>query len=152
MGTSCSPNSLALRCQGFQRPLFKLIVVLFLADVGIVEPTLQHSVDQERQFVCRGDDALRFSDAGTEAATKSAKCALAAKQALGAQAKNGSSAADRFSCSAFEDTASTDFVIGAQAEPRHEVFFGRPRTHPFILNRGSLATGVLRKVAFVNKG
>ena len=24
---------------------------------------------------------------------------------------------------------STDFVIGAQAEPRHEVFFGRPRTH-----------------------
>lgn len=115
--------------QGFERPLFDLIIVLFLADVGVVDAALQHSVDQERQFVCRGDDSLRFSDAGTETATKSAKRAFAAKQALGVQAKNSSSAADRLTCSAFEQTAPGDFVIGAQAEPRDEMFFCRPWTH-----------------------
>ena len=71
-----------LACQGFERPLFELIIVLFLADVGVVDAALQHPVDQEGQFVCRGDDSLRFSDAGTKTATKSAKRALAAKQAL----------------------------------------------------------------------
>ena len=70
-----------LACQGFERPLFELIIVLFLADVGVVDAALQHPVDQEGQFVCR-DDSLRFSDAGTKTATKSAKRALAAKQAL----------------------------------------------------------------------
>jgi len=70
-----------LACQGFERPLFELIIVLFLADVGVVDAALQHPVDQEGQFVCR-DDFLRFSDAGTKTATKSAKRALAAKQAL----------------------------------------------------------------------
>ena len=62
-------------CQGFERPLFELIIVLFLADVGVVDAALQHPVDQEGQFVCRGDDSLRFSDAGTKTATKSAKYA-----------------------------------------------------------------------------
>ena len=88
-----------------------------MADVGVVEAALQYSVDEERQLVCRGDDSLRFSDTGTEAATISAKCALTAQQALGAQAKDGSSAIDRFACSAFEHTTATDFVIGTQAEP-----------------------------------
>src|SRR5215472_15165877 len=42
-------------CQGFERPLFELVIVLLLADVGVVDAALQHSVDQDRQFVCRGD-------------------------------------------------------------------------------------------------
>ena len=105
-------------CQGFERPLFELVIVLLLADVGVVDAALQHSVDQDGQFVCRGDDSLRFSDAGTKTATKSAKRALAANQALGAQAKNGSSAVNRLTCTAFEHTTPGDFVIGAQAEPR----------------------------------
>jgi len=99
-------------CQGFKRPLFELIIVLFLADVGVVDATPQHSVDEDRQFVCGGDDSLRFTDAGTKTATKSAKRALAAKQALGAQAKNGSSAVDRLTGTAFQHTAAGDLVVG----------------------------------------
>jgi len=117
-GHELQPEFFRFAREGFEGPLFELIIVLFLADVGVVGAALQHPVDQDSQFVCRGDYSLWFSDAGTKTATKSAKRALATKQALGTQAKNGSSAADRLTCTAFEHTAPGDFVIGAQAEPR----------------------------------
>src|SRR5262249_27131032 len=63
--------------QGSQCPLFELFFVLLLTDIRIVATTLQHSINEERHFMCGCNESFRFSEPGTDAAAISAKRAAA---------------------------------------------------------------------------
>src|SRR5262245_11023826 len=116
-GNKLESKVFGFACQGSQRPLFKLLLVLLLTDVGIVTTRLQHAIDQARQFMGGGYEAFRFSKPGTDTAAKRAKRAATPEQTLRAEAKNVSSTIGRFSCPTIQHTTSTDSVIGAQRQP-----------------------------------
>ena len=62
-------NELKTKMLSFARKLFKsalfvLFFILFLADVDVTTPKLEHTVNQKSQFMSSGDDAFGFSPNG----------------------------------------------------------------------------------------
>src|SRR5436853_3972028 len=126
-------NELKTKMLSFARKLFKsalfvLFFILFLADVDVTTPKLEHTVNQKSQFMSSGDDAFGLPQTGTHSSTISAESATADEQTLGTQPEDISCAAGGFAGGTMEHFASADFVVRAQRQPRRKMFFCFPWT------------------------
>src|SRR5436853_7907246 len=83
-------NELKTKMLSFARKLFKsallvLFFILFLADVDVSTPKLEHTVNQKTQFMSSGDDAYGFPQTATDSSPISAASATTDEQTLGTQ-------------------------------------------------------------------
>lgn len=72
-GNDLEAEFFGFACQGSECTFFETTLVLLLTAVDVVAAVLQHSVDQESQFMGRRNKAFGLSESKTHAAAKSAE-------------------------------------------------------------------------------
>src|SRR5262245_39134438 len=111
-GDELKTKFFGLSCQISHRPLFVLLFISVLADIGIFFAEIDQAVDQQSQFVCSRDDGFFWPQARAHATRVGPQSTVAVEQCLCAQTQQIANAIRRFARPTLKDSAASDFVVG----------------------------------------
>lgn len=100
---------------------------MFHAFIDVFGAVFEHPIDQDGEFVCHSGNGFGHAELGDQATKVCSQSSFAVAQRACGQTQRGAERIDDFAAFAFEDFATADVMVGAQAQPRRRTFFRRPR-------------------------